>query len=102
MDSSIFREYDIRGLAGKDLSADFAQKLGRAYARFAEAHEKKQALTIAVGRDCRVSGPEYATALMAGLSSMGAKVIDLGETTTPMTYFSLHHLNLDGAIMVTG
>jgi len=102
MNPSIFREYDIRGIAGKDLSADFARKLGRAYARFAEASLKKQSLTIAVGRDVRVSGPEYSTALMEGLSSMGVKVISLGETTTPMTYFSLHHWNLDGAIMVTG
>jgi phosphomannomutase/phosphoglucomutase len=102
MNQSIFREYDIRGIAGKDLSADFARKLGQAYAVFAESTLKKQALTVAVGRDCRVSGPEYATALMEGLSSMGVKVISLGETTTPMTYFSLHHWGLDGAIMVTG
>jgi phosphomannomutase/phosphoglucomutase len=102
MNPSIFREYDIRGIAGKDLSADFARKLGRAYARFAEASLKKQSLTIAVGRDVRVSGPEYSMALMEGLSSMGVKVISLGETTTPMTYFSLYHWNLDGAIMVTG
>ncbi len=102
MNPSIFREYDIRGIAGKDLSVDFAQKLGRAYVRFAQEQLKKQALTIAVGRDCRLSGEEYANALMAGLSSMGAKVIYLGETTTPMTYFTLHQLGLDGAIMVTG
>ena len=102
MNSSIFREYDIRGIAGKDLSADFARKLGRAYVRFAENHLKKQGLTIAVGRDVRLSGEEYASALIEGISSMGAKVISLGQTTTPMTYFSIHHLGLDGAIMVTG
>jgi phosphomannomutase/phosphoglucomutase len=102
MNPSIFREYDIRGIAGKDLSADFARKLGRAYARLAQSRLKKQALTISVGRDVRLSGKEYAQALMEGLSSMGAEVLSLGETTTPMTYFSLHHLNLDGAIMVTG
>lgn len=102
MNSSIFREYDIRGIAGKDLSADFARKLGRAYARFAEQKLQKKGLKLAVGRDCRVSGEEYATALIEGLSSTGAQVIYLGETTTPMTYFSLHHYKLDGAIMVTG
>jgi phosphomannomutase/phosphoglucomutase len=102
MNSSIFREYDIRGIAGQDLSADFARKLGRAYARLAQSRLKKQALTVSVGRDVRLSGKEYAEALMEGLSSMGVEVIALGETTTPMTYFSLHHLNLDGAIMVTG
>lgn len=102
MNSSIFREYDIRGIAGKDLSADFARKLGRAYVRLAESQLKKQGLTIAVGRDVRLSGEEYSTALIEGISSMGAKVISLGQTTTPMTYFSIHHLGLDGAIMVTG
>lgn len=102
MNSSIFREYDIRGIAGKDLSAGFASKLGRAYVRLAESRLKKQGLTIAVGRDIRLSGPEYSAALIEGIASMGAKVIDLGQTTTPMTYFSIHHLGLDGAIMVTG
>jgi phosphomannomutase / phosphoglucomutase len=102
MNPSIFREYDIRGIAGTDLSANFANTLGRAYIRFAESRLKKQGLTIAVGRDCRLTGEDYALALMDGLGSAGATVISLGQVTTPMTYFALHHQGLDGSIMVTG
>lgn len=102
MNPSIFREYDIRGIAGKDLSADLAKKLGQAYVQFAQEHLKKQSLTIAVGRDCRVTGEEYSNALIEGLTSAGANVISLGLITTPMSYFSIHHLKTDGSIMVTG
>jgi phosphomannomutase/phosphoglucomutase len=102
MNPTIFREYDIRGIAGKDLSASFAFDLGRAYVAFAEKKLGKKGLTLSVGRDCRVSGPEYSQALMDGMIAAGAKVIFLGEVSTPMTYFSIFQMNLDGAIMVTG
>jgi phosphomannomutase / phosphoglucomutase len=102
MNPSIFREYDIRGVAGKDLSAELARKLGQAYARYARERLGKQALNIAVGRDVRLTGEEYSTALMEGLAACGVNVLALGQVTTPMTYFSIHHLHLDGAIMVTG
>lgn len=102
MNSSIFREYDIRGIAGKDLSADFARCLGRAYVKFAEAKTKRTGLNIAVGRDVRLSGEEYSQALMEGLMQGGAKVHYLGLVTTPMTYFATHQAGVDGSIMVTG
>lgn len=102
MNASIFREYDIRGIAGKDLSAGLAGRLGAAYVKLAQERLKKSGLTIAVGRDCRVTGEEYSQALIEGLTSAGARVIYLGQVTTPMTYFSIHEMKLDGAIMVTG
>ena len=102
LNPSIFREYDIRGIAGKDLDADFARKLGQAYVQYAEGRLGKKGLTLSVGRDCRVTGEEYSGALMDGMISAGAKVISLGMVTTPMTYFSLYNLEVDGAVMVTG
>lgn len=102
LNPSIFREYDIRGIAGKDLDAAFARQLGRAYVKFAEKKLGKTGLTITVGRDCRLTGEEYSLALGEGLAAAGAKVIFLGLVTTPMTYFSLHQYPVDGAIMVTG
>lgn len=103
INSSIFREYDIRGIAGKDLNEDLAYRLGLAYMDFLrERGGSAPHPTISVGRDCRLTGEAYSAALMAGLMDGGAKVINLGMVTTPMTYFSLHHLGLDGAIMVTG
>ena len=99
---SIFREYDIRGIAGKDLSAQLARAIGHGYVTFAKNRLNKSDLTVAVGRDCRISGPEYTDALIQGLREAGAKVVSLGLVTTPMTYFSIFHLHLDGAVMVTG
>jgi phosphomannomutase/phosphoglucomutase len=102
LNPSIFREYDIRGIAGKDLNADFARKLGQAYVQYAEGRLGKKGLTISVGRDCRLTGEEYSGAFMEGIISMGGKVISLGMVTTPMTYFSLYNYEVDGAVMVTG
>lgn len=102
MNSSIFREYDIRGIAEKDLSADFARKLGRAYAAFAGEKLNKKDLKIAVGRDVRLTGEKYSAALAEGLSEAGADVVMLGMITTPMSYFATHQKGFDGAIMVTG
>ncbi len=102
MNASIFREYDIRGIAGKDLSAELATKLGKAYARFAREKLGKTELKVSVGRDVRLTGEEYSAALIKGLRSAGVHVVSLGQVTTPMTYFSIHQLKLDGAIMVTG
>lgn len=101
---SVFREYDVRGVAGKDLSGDFAESLGLAYAQLISGQvptENRNHLTISVGRDCRLSSLSYATALISGLRKGGIDVIDIGNCPTPVTYFSLFHLALDGGIMVT-
>lgn len=102
MNPAIFREYDIRGVAERDLNPEFARRLGNAYVDLASEMLGKKNLTIAVGRDCRLTGEAYASALMQGLSEKGVNVVSLGLVTTPMTYFSIHRLSLDGAIMVTG
>ncbi|MCO5144369.1 MAG: phosphomannomutase/phosphoglucomutase [Oligoflexia bacterium] len=102
MNATIFREYDIRGIADKDLSEKLAYSLGAAYAKLAKKRLQKDSLLISVGRDCRLTGEKYSTALMKGLTSEGCKVTYLDLVTTPMTYFSIYQWNLDGAIMVTG
>jgi phosphomannomutase/phosphoglucomutase len=102
MNSSIFREYDIRGVAGKDLNAELATNLGKAYAHLARERLGKQDLTVSVGRDVRLTGEEYSAALIKGLRAAGINVVDLGQVTTPMAYFSIPQIKLDGAIMVTG
>lgn len=102
MNPSIFREYDIRGIAGKDLSAAFAHELGKTYAEWAFRKTGASSLTLSVGRDCRLTSDDYATALIEGLCASGVSVIDIGTCPTPLTYFSVHHYKTDGAIMVTG
>ena len=96
---AIFREYDIRGVAGRDFDAAFARLLGRAYGTMVREAGKR---VVAVGRDCRLTSPEYASALAEGLVSTGLEVVDIGTCPTPLMYFSLFHFDLDGGIQVTG
>ncbi len=105
MNPAVFREYDIRGVAGKDLSPYFAECLGRAYALYIKNQTpvaSRQKLTISVGQDCRLTSESYSSALISGLTQAGLNVIRLGICPTPLTYFSIFDLNLDGGIMVTG
>jgi phosphomannomutase/phosphoglucomutase len=102
MNSSIFREYDIRGIANQDLDAAFAEQLGFAYTQFLKTHSPKNSYRVSVGQDCRLTSPAFADALTRGLKKGGVQVIRLGVCPTPLTYFSIFHLSLDGGIMVTG
>ena len=94
-----FREYDIRGIADEDLHDEFVYALGRAYADTLHENGGKH---IAVGRDCRLSGPRLRTALIKGLTDGGIQVTDIGMVPTPLLYFSVYRLNLDGGIQITG
>jgi phosphomannomutase/phosphoglucomutase len=94
----IFREYDIRGLAEKDFDQAFALLLGKVHGTsIAESGGKR----VAVGRDCRATSDPYAEAVMEGLLAAGLHVYDIGVCPTPLLYFSLFHLGLDGGIQVT-
>jgi phosphomannomutase/phosphoglucomutase len=102
---SIFREYDIRGIAGRDLTPEFAECLGQAYSMFIAGRKPvagRKNLTVSVGRDCRLTSDSYAEALIRGLRKGGLDVIRLETCPTPLTYFSIFNLDLDGGIMVTG
>jgi phosphomannomutase/phosphoglucomutase len=104
MNPTIFRAYDIRGIAERDFDAAFARALGGAYAAYLDAHAPAagRPRRVAVGRDCRLSSEAYAAALRAGLRASGLDVVDLGVCPTPLCYFALFDLRLDGAIQVTG
>ena len=97
---NIFREYDIRGIAGKELSEEIVELVGKAIAVY--IRRKKTHNCIAVGRDGRLTSKGFANALIDGLTSAGVNVIDIGEVSTGVTYFSLFHLPIDGAVMITG
>jgi phosphomannomutase/phosphoglucomutase len=95
-----FREYDIRGVADRDLSSELARDLGRCFAE-AIAHGGEPP-RIALGRDGRVSSPRLADAVTEGMIAAGARVSLLPVGPTPLLYFAAHHLATDGAMMVTG
>ncbi len=99
LNEGIFREYDIRGVAEKDLPNSIVIDLGRALGTYIS---RKGGKNIALGRDCRVSSDRIREALSKGLLSTGIHIVDIGLVPTPLLYFSVIHLKMDGGIMITG
>ena len=95
----LFREYDLRGIVGKELTEPIAEQIGRAYCTYVKDRGVK---TISVGRDGRLSSPGLFEALVRGLLAGGMHVIDVGICPSPLVYFSLFQLPVDGGIMITG
>ncbi|GAB4524435.1 MAG: phosphomannomutase/phosphoglucomutase [Haliangiales bacterium] len=121
MNPAVFRAYDIRGQAERDLSDELVRGLGCAIgshfaARAAEQRAADPAgaaaepaadgsaprLRVALGRDCRLSSPRLWRALSDGLRAVGVDLIDLGVVPTPVVYFAAHQGLADGAVQITG
>lgn len=96
---SIYREYDIRGIVGSDLTGAVARSIGGA---FGTMLKRRGARSVAVARDGRASSPELFGELTHGLMATGLKVLDIGLCPTPLLYFSLQHLPVQGGVMITG
>ena len=96
---TIFREYDIRGIAETELASPDIADLGRALGTHIL---RRSGSRINLGRDCRLSSPRLHDALLDGLQSTGCEVTDIGVVPTPLLYFSAVHLEADGAVMITG
>lgn len=96
---SVLREYDIRGIVGKTIGEADAYALGRTFAALAL---EKGASRLAVGRDGRTHSLGLEQALVRGLAEGGIDVVRVGEGSSPMLYFAVHHLGTDGGIQVTG
>jgi len=99
MDRRILREYDIRGIVDDDVTEPVAHELGGSYGTYMV---RKGAHRVAAGRDGRLSSERLHRAIVDGILSTGINVIDVGLCPTPVLYFSLFNLDIDGAIMVTG
>jgi phosphomannomutase/phosphoglucomutase len=97
----IFRQYDIRGVVGKDLDREVAFSIGIGFSSYLHTLNPA-AKRISIGRDVRLSSDDLAAGLIEGITASGLDVVDLGVCPTPLQYFSLYHLGLDGGIMVTG
>ena len=98
---SIFRQYDVRGLVGRELTADLARALGRAFATVGW-DRLGRAPVIAVGRDNRPSGGELADGVRRGIVEAGGSAVDVGIVPTPALYFAVNALGTDGGVQVTG
>jgi len=99
MRREIFREYDIRGIAGKDLTAETVELLGKGVGTWLL---RKECARIALGRDCRLSSDPLRDAILNGLMSTGMTVTDVGCVPTPLLYYAIHELKADGGVMITG
>ncbi len=99
MNSTIFRQYDIRGVVDEDLTPEVVRTLGRGIGTMMAGQGRRR---LTLGWDARLSGPAYRDAITEGLVSAGMSVIQLGMCATPMFYFSIHHLQADGGVMITG
>ena len=98
---NIFREYDVRGLIGSELTPEFARALGRAFAT-AGWEKLGRAPVLAVGRDNRPSGDALAAGVRRGLVDAGATAVDVGMMPTPALYLAVKELGADGGMQVTG
>ncbi|MBD3349469.1 MAG: phosphomannomutase [Candidatus Eisenbacteria bacterium] len=99
MKSHIFREYDIRGVVGTDLTEETVTLIGRGLGTFLRRND---AGSVALGGDVRHSTGGFMRAITEGLLSTGIDVTDIGLSPTPALYFSEYELPVDGAVMITG
>ncbi len=99
VNTDIFREYDIRGIAERDLTSPIIEMLGRAFAAYVHP---KGITSVTVGYDARLSSPRLCDAIVSGLSSAGMDVTIIGLCPTPALYFSLFHLKPGAGVMITG
>ena len=95
----IFRQYDIRGVADRDLASETVSLLGRAFGTHVRQHGSNE---VIVGRDSRISSQRLRDDLVRGLMAAGCRVVDIGLTVTPVVYFSRILFGIDGAVMITG
>ncbi len=104
----VFREYDIRGVVGADLTAELAEAVGQAYGseliqqRRGPDVDTAPAVRVVVGQDNRPSSPEMCDAVIRGLRASGCDVLHLGTVPTPVAYFSEYQYGAAGAVQVTG
>ncbi len=96
---TIFREYDVRGVADVDLTSDAVEAIARA---FGTRLRQRAGARAALGRDCRLSSERLAAAARAGLVATGVDVVDLGTVPTPLAYFAASTLEVDGVCVITG
>ena len=96
---TILREYDVRGIVGQTLTNDDAYALGRSYAALATS---EGAMRVAVGRDGRTHSPDMEASLIRGLTEGGLDVVRVGMGPSPLLYFAVATLDVQGGIQVTG
>ncbi len=99
MNQNIFREYDIRGIVGEQLTDETVETLSFAIGTFFRRNGAKR---IAIGYDARESSPRFCEILTNGLNAAGCDVVLIGMVPTPVLYHTTFTQNVDGGVMITG
>jgi phosphomannomutase/phosphoglucomutase len=99
MDENIFREYDIRGIVGEQLTDETVNTLAEAVGQFYAANNARR---IAIGYDARESSPRFCRIFIDGLTERGIDVIEIGMVPTPVLYYTVFTKPVDGGVMITG
>ena len=99
MNEHIFREYDIRGVVGRDLTDEIVYDVARAIGTSFKANGAHR---TSIGRDARESSPRFAEIITRGLNETGCDVLDVGMVPTPVLYFTLFTEAVDSGVMITG
>ncbi len=103
IDPRIFRAYDIRGKAHSQITATACHSIGFAFGevlieRYGKTHPSPR---VVVGRDARTHSPEFESAMIAGLVSAGCTVIHIGQTPSPVNYFTVCKNGYEGGVQIT-
>lgn len=99
MNPNIFREYDIRGIVGEQLTDETVALLSKAIGSFFRANGAKR---IAIGFDARKSSPVFCRLLTEGFNQTGCDVVLIGMVPTPVLYHTVFTKSVDGGVMITG
>jgi phosphomannomutase/phosphoglucomutase len=99
MNPNIFREYDIRGIVGQDLTVETVTILARAVGTFFNQNGAKR---IAIGFDARESSPVFEKLLVEGFNETGCDAVLIGMVPTPVLYHTVFTKQVDGGVMITG
>ena len=95
----IFRQYDVRGIVGRDLTNEVVEQLGKGYGTYVLRHGGSK---VSLGYDARLSSPGFADSLVAGMLATGLDIVSIGLVPTPVLYYSLFRLDVDGGVVITG
>jgi len=93
---NIFKAYDVRGIYGKDITDEIAEKIAKAFVNLLQA---KKAV---VGIDVRTSSEELKKAVIKGLISQRCDVIDIGLVPIPLFYYFIVKYKMKAGIYITG
>ncbi len=99
LNQDIFRQYDIRGIVGQELTPETVELLGKGIGTYFRQKGRRE---VSLGRDGRLSSPQFAESFTTGLLSTGCNVTDLGTIPTPLLYFSIYFKNYEAGVMITG